>query len=214
MQEKVNWLSFWQMLIFDKKHIMILPLNIPAHPYFTDDELVAFCVANPDLMVERDEHGQLHITMTPAFLLGSSNNSELIAEVAIWNRKKKGGRVIESNGGFFLQDRSMRVPDVAWIQIDRWNALTDDEKNSFPYMAPDFVIELQSKTDSLRYLERKMVKWIENGVRLAWLVCPKGQTTYVYEPGKPPLAVHFEETLSGGEVLVDFSTRLSDILEY
>lgn len=81
-------------------------------------------------------------------------------------------------------------------------------------MAPDFVIELQSKTDSLRYLERKMVKWIENGVRLAWLVCPKGQTTYVYEPGKPPLAVHFEETLSGGEVLVDFSTRLSDILEY
>ncbi|MGG7662263.1 Uma2 family endonuclease [Dyadobacter sp. BHUBP1] len=193
---------------------MILPLNIPAHPYFTDDELVAFCVANPDLMVERDEHGQLHITMTPTFLLGSSNNSELIAEIAIWNRKKKGGKVIESNGGFFLQDRSMRVPDVAWIQIDRWNALTDDEKNSFPYMAPDFVIELKSKTDSLRYLERKMVKWIENGVRLAWLVCPKSQTTYVYEPGKPQLAVHFEETLSAGEVLVDFSTRLSDILEY
>ena len=152
--------------------------------------------------------------MTPTFLLGSSNNSELIAEIAIWNRKKKGGRVIESNGGFFLQDRSMRVPDVAWIQIDRWNALTDDEKNSFPYMAPDFVIELQSKTDSLRYLERKMVKWLENGVRLAWLVCPKSQTTYVYEPGKPPLAVHFEETLSGGEVLIGFSTRLSDILEY
>lgn len=31
---------------------------------------------------------------------------------------------------------------------------------------------------------------------------------------KPPLAMHFEETLSGGEVLVGFSTRLSDILEY
>lgn len=214
MREKVNWLSFWQMLIFDKKHIMILPLNIPVHPSFTDDELVAFCMANPDLMVERDEHGQLHITMTPTFILGSSNNSELITEIAIWNRKYKGGKVIESNGAFFLEDKSMRVPDVAWIRIDRWNMLSKAEKNSFPYMAPDFVIELKSETDSLRYLQKKMAKWIENGVRLAWLVCPDSQTTYIYEPGKPQLAMHFEETLSGGEVLVNFSTRLSDILEY
>lgn len=213
MQEKVNWLSHDELLIFDKKHIMILPLNIPAHPYFTDDELVAFCMANPDLMVERDEHGQLHITMTPTFLLGSSNNSELIGELIIWNRKKKGGRVIESNGGFFLNDKSMRVPDVAWIHIDRWNAMSKEEKNSFPYMAPDFVIELKSKSDSLAYLQRKMAKWIANGVRLAWLVCPDSQTTYIYEPGKPQLAMHFEETLSGGEVLIGFSTRLSDILE-
>ncbi len=36
---------------------MILPLNIPAHQFFTDDELVAFSVANPELMVERDEYG-------------------------------------------------------------------------------------------------------------------------------------------------------------
>jgi len=202
------------MLIFDKKHIMILPLNIPAHPTFTDEELVAFCVANPELMVERDEHGQLHITMTPTFILSSSNNSELITEIGLWNRKYKAGKVLESNGGFFLEDQSMRVPDVAWIQIDRWNALSKAEKRSFPSMAPDFVIELQSETDSLSELKLKMAKWIKNGVRLAWLVCPDSQTTYVYEPGKPQLAIHFDETLSGGEVLINFSTRLSDILEY
>lgn len=121
---------------------------------------------------------------------------------------------MDSNGGFFLGDSSMRSPDAAWIKIDRWNALNNAEKHSFPHMAPDFVIELQSGKDDFRNLQHKMVKWIENGVRLAWLVCPKGQTTYVYEPGKPPLAVHFEETFSGGEVLVGFSTRLSDILEY
>ncbi|HWV32721.1 MAG TPA: hypothetical protein VN038_23830 [Dyadobacter sp.] len=44
---------------------MILPLNIPAHPYFTDDELVAFCLANPELGVERNEHGQLYIILLP-----------------------------------------------------------------------------------------------------------------------------------------------------
>jgi Uma2 family endonuclease len=70
------------------------------------------------------------------------------SQLAIWNRKYKAGRVIESNGGFFLEDSSMRVPDVAWIHIDRWNALSQAEKRSFPRMAPDFVIELKSETDS------------------------------------------------------------------
>jgi Uma2 family endonuclease len=176
------------MLIFEKKHIMVLPLNIPAHQYFTDK--------------------------TPTFALSSSNNSELITEIGIWNRQHKAGKVLESNGGFFLEDSSMRVPDVAWIHIDRWNALSKAEKRSFPRMAPDFVIELKSETDALSDLQVKMTKWVENGVRLAWLICPDSQTTYIYEPGKPQLIMHFEETLSGGEVLVAFSVRLSDILEY
>lgn len=193
---------------------MFLPLNIPARQSFTDDELVAFSVANPKLMVERDEFGQLFINITPTFAISSSNNSELITEIGIWNRKYKAGRVLESNGGFFLEDSSMRVPDVAWIQMDRWNALSRSEKRSFPHMAPDFVIELKSETDSLADLELKMTKWIQNGVRLAWLICPDRQTTYIYEPGKPQLVMHFEETLSGGEVLLSFSVRLSDILEY
>lgn len=193
---------------------MVLPLNIPAHQYFTDEELVEFSIANPELMVERDEYGQLFINMTPTFALSSSNNSELITEIGIWNRQHKAGKVLESNGGFFLEDSSMRVPDVAWIHIDRWNALSKAEKRSFPRMAPDFVIELRSETDALSDLQVKMTKWVKNGVRLAWLICPDSQTTYIYEPGKPQLAMHFEETLSGGEVLVAFSVRLSDILEY
>lgn len=181
---------------------MFIPLKILAYPPFTDDKLVAFCVANPELGVER----------TSALI--SANNSELIGEIGIWSREYKAGRVLGANAGFFLRDSSMRVPDVAWIHIDRWNAMSKEEKNSFPYMAPDFVVELKSKGDSLAYLQQKLMKWIKNGVRLAWLVCPDSRTTYVYEPGKHPLAVHFEETLSGGEVLVGLSTRLSDILEY
>ncbi|MBO9615943.1 MAG: Uma2 family endonuclease [Dyadobacter sp.] len=193
---------------------MFIPLKIPAYPSFSDDELVAFCMANPGLGVERNEYDQLYINATPTSALISSNNSELIGELGIWNREYKAGKVVDSNGAFFLGDSSMRVPDVAWIHIDRWNAMSKAEKRSFPRMAPDFIIELKSETDSLRYLQKKMIKWIENGVRLAWLVCPDSQTTYIYEPDKPQLAMHFEETLSGGEVLVGFSTRLSDILEY
>jgi Uma2 family endonuclease len=193
---------------------MILPLKFPTLESFTDDELVAFSMANPDLFVERDERGQLFINITPTFALSSSNNSELITELGLWNRKYKAGKVLESNGGYFLPDSSMRVPDAAWIRLDRWNALSMAEKKSFPRLVPDFVIELKSETDSLAELKAKMHKWIENGVRLAWLVSTEEQVTYIYQPGKVESQCLFTDRLVGEDVLIDFSVRLSDILEY
>ncbi len=37
---------------------MIIQLNIPTREQFTDEELVVFCLSNPDLMLEHDEFGQ------------------------------------------------------------------------------------------------------------------------------------------------------------
>lgn len=193
---------------------MIIPLNIPKIESFNDDELVAFSMANPDLYVERDEKGQLFINMTPTFALSSSNNSELNGELIIWNRRHKAGKVLDSNGGYFLSDSSMRVPDVAWIAMDRWEALSMAEKKSFPRLAPDFVIELKSETDSLSELKAKMQKWIDNGVRLAWLISTEEQITYIYKDNKPVTVCPFDNLLAGEDVLVDFSVKLSDILEY
>ena len=101
---------------------MQLPLHIPQLDQFTDAELVDFCVANPALRVERDEQGTLFLDMSPTHLLTSSNNSELNTEIGIWNRKTKAGKVIDSSGGFFLKDKSMKAPDVAWIRRDRSNS--------------------------------------------------------------------------------------------
>ncbi|SOD79672.1 Uma2 family endonuclease [Spirosoma fluviale] len=192
---------------------MQLPLHIPQLDVFTDDELVRFCLANPELRIERDENGILYINMSPTHLLTSSNNSELNTEIGIWNRKKKGGKVIDSNGGFFLNDKSMKAPDVAWIRREQWDALSKKEKHSFPHLAPDFVLELASDSDNIEVLKEKMVKWIDNGVRLAWLVSPDEKLTYIYRHEHPVGTKAFSEVLSGENVLVGFETVLADILE-
>ena len=98
--------------------------HIPHLDRFTDDELVRLCLANPELNIERDENGTLYIDRSPTHLLRSSNNSELNGEFVIWNRSTKAGKVIDSNGGFFLRDKSMKAPDVAWIRRERWDALS------------------------------------------------------------------------------------------
>ena len=146
-------------------------------------------------------------------LLASANNSELNGEIGIWNRKTKAGKVIDSNGGFFLNDRSMKAPDVAWIGRERWDALSKKEKHSFPYLAPDFVLELVSDSDNLNAVKAKMEKWLANGVRLAWLVSPDEKITHIYRPNQPVETKTFTETLSGEDVLVGFKTVLADILE-
>lgn len=193
---------------------MVIPLKIPHIESFTDEELVAFCLANPELNIERDENGVLHITTSSTFLLTSSNNSELNTEIGIWNRSTKAGKVIDSNGGFFLPDHSMKAPDVAWIQKERWDALSIKEKKSFPYMTPDFVIELESESDNINDLKQKMAKWIQNGVRLGWLVSPREQQTYVYRPDTSiPQTVRFSEILTGQDVLIGFEVMLETILE-
>lgn len=192
---------------------MQLPLHIPQIDRFTDEELVRFCLANPELTIERDENGILYINMSPTHLLTSSNNSELNGEFLIWNRKTKAGKVIDSGGGFFLKDKSMKATDLAWIRRDRWDALSKKEKHSFPYLAPDFILELVSDSDNLHAVKAKMETWILNGVRLAWLVAPDEKLTYIYRPGQAPETKLFTETLSGEEVLAGFETVLAEILE-
>ena len=192
---------------------MTIPLTLPRSGTFSDQELVEFCAENPDTSIERDEHGRISIDMSPSYILTSSNNSELTTEIGLWNRKTKAGKVIDSNGGFFLRDRSMRAPDVAWIWRERWDALSEGEKKSIPYLVPDFVIELLSETDRLKKTQKKMEKWIKNGVRLAWLVNTRRQQTEICRPGQPAEIQPFSATLSGETVLEGFETVLADILE-
>jgi Uma2 family endonuclease len=192
---------------------MTIPLALPYSGTFSDEELIKFCAENPDIGIERDEHGRISIDMSPSYILTSSNNSELNGELVVWNRKTKAGKVIDSNGGFFLKDRSMRAPGVAWIRRERWDALSQGEKKSIPHLVPDFVIELLSDTDSLKKTQKKMEKWIKNGVRLAWLVDPRHQQTEIYRPGQPTETQPFLATLSGANVLEGFETILADILE-
>lgn len=192
---------------------MQLPLNIPQLDRFTDDELVRFCVANPDLKVERDEDGTLYINTSPTHLLTSANNSELNGEFIIWNRKTKAGKVLDSNGSFFperqIHESARRVLDSA-----RTVGRPEQEGKAFvPVHGPDFVLELVSDSDNLNVVKAKMEKWLANGVRLAWLVLPDGKLTYIYRPGQPVETKAFTETLSGEDLLIGFETVLADILE-
>jgi Uma2 family endonuclease len=79
----------------------------------------------------------------------------------------------------------MRSPDTAWIQHDRWQALSAEQQASFAPIAPDFVIELRSISDTLTSLQTKMQEYMDNGVRLGLLIDRQSRTVYCYRSQQP-----------------------------
>ena len=126
-----------------------------------------------------------------------------------WNELQNLGVVTGSDGGFILPDTSMRAPDVAWVQQERWESLSSEQQDKFAPLCPDFVIELKSPSDRLAALQAKMQDWIANGCQLAWLVDPGAEHVYIYRAdGTTDVVAGFDGIVSGEEVLPGFVLKL------
>lgn len=138
----------------------------------TDDELYEFCVLNKGLRIERDR-GQNIIIMAPVGGNSGFFEKELIFEVESWVRESQSGYSFSSSTGFLLPNGAMRSPDACWVSEERWSVLTEQQKQKFPPVVPDFIVEIRSETDALKAVQAKMQEWVKNGVRLAWLLDSK-----------------------------------------
>ncbi len=187
----------------------ILPLDLST-VNFTAEQFYQLCIANPEQPLELTATGVL-IIMSPVGGESGSYESELGSDVIIWNRRTRLGKVFSSSTIFKLPDSSQRSPDVAWVELSRWEALTEEERQKFPPLAPDFVIELRSKTDRLSPLQLKMHDYQANGVRLGWLINRQQQQVEIYRLGREVEVLQSPTTLSGEDVLPGFTLDLGTI---
>jgi Uma2 family endonuclease len=95
------------------------------------------------------------------------------------------------------------------VGLSRWEALTPEQRQKFPPIAPDFVIELHSCTDNLQTLQEKMQEYVDSGVKLGWLFNPHDQQVEIF-CREQPKDVHFLPTgLSGETVLPGFTLQVN-----
>lgn len=175
----------------------------------SDEEFFHFCTQNRDLRIERDCNRLIYIMAPTAFDTGGFN-SDINAELNLWNRKNKNGKVFDSSTGFTLPDRAVFSPDAAWISNEKISKLTKEQRNIFAPVCPDFIIELKSKSDTIPELQNKMLKWIENGCTLAWLLIPEKEEAHIYRSdGSIEIVKGFNKKLSGENMLPGFELDLS-----
>jgi Uma2 family endonuclease len=135
--------------------------------------------------------------MPPIGAISGNRESDLNADLVIWNRQTQLGKVFSSSTIFTLPNGAKRFPDVAWIANERWYALPLEEQEKFARICPDFVIELRSRTDPLKYLQEKMQEYRENGVKLGWLIDTASQKVEIYRQNQEVEIVPLPTTLSG-----------------
>ena len=176
----------------------------------TEDEFFELCQINEGLVIERSADGELEI-MSPAGWESSGRNAIIGAQLVMWASKDGTGTVSDSSGGFRLPNGAIRAPDAAWIRNDRLASTTQEQRERFLPLCPDFIIERRSPSDSMPALRAKMEEFLANGVGLGWLIDPSGQRVEIYRPGEPLQMLDAPETISGDPFLPGFVLDLSPV---
>ncbi|TAE59076.1 MAG: Uma2 family endonuclease [Nostocales cyanobacterium] len=187
-----------------------LTVNLKSVIDMTDDQFFQLCQNNRELRFERTANGDL-IIMPPTGGETGNRNGRVNQQLFNWTDADGTGIAFDSSTCFKLPNGADRSPDASWIKLERWNALSDEEKQKFPPICPDFVIELLSPSDSLKVTQEKMREYINNGVRLGLLLNRKSRQVEIYRPGKEVEVLDSPVTVSGEDVLKGFVLNLGMI---
>ncbi len=188
-----------------------LTINLDAvFKKVTDEEFFELCRQNPDLRLEMSKEGDI-VIMPPTGGETSRQNFNLNTDLGIWARRDGTGVCFESNALFVLPSGAKRSPDLSWVKLERWNALTEAQRKSFPPLCPDFVVELRSPSDSVSELKAKMEEYIENGAQLGWLIDPAQKKVWIYRPDSAVEELDHPTSLSGEPLLRGF---ILDLRQY
>ncbi|HEY9875668.1 MAG TPA: Uma2 family endonuclease [Candidatus Obscuribacterales bacterium] len=187
-----------------------LTLQFPLVLKLTDEEFEQLAAANKDLRLELTTKGEL-IIMPPTGGESGSRNFEIYIDLGNWNRQNSLGKAFDSSTGFRLPNGATRSPDVAWVRMERWEALTSAERKKFLPLCPDFAIELVSETDDLKDVREKMQEYLDNGLRLGWLINPKTRQVEIYRPNRELEVLQSPTSLSGEDLLPGFVLDLQAV---
>ena len=152
--------------------------------------------------LEFSADGEL-IVMPPSGWESGANEQAASSRVAIW-QDDNGGLSFPPTVMFNLPSGAHYIPDASWISQERYERLLSQEYQSAIDGAPDFVVEVRSRTDNLADGLAKMREWMDDGARLGWYLDPYETRAYVFRLGQPAEILDNPESLSGEDVLPGF----------
>src|SRR5690348_8588601 len=127
----------------------------------THEQFEQVCAENRKLRLELTSTGEL-IIMPPTSPLTGKRNANLTAQLLTWAENDGSGVCFDSSTIFLLPNGAMRSPDTSWIRCEKWDSLSEQQKDRFSFLCPDFVVELRSRSDRLPTLLNKMEEFMEN----------------------------------------------------
>ena len=169
-------------------------------------------------MLELAADGSL-ICMTPTGGETGARNAELSFQIQAWAGVTGGWKAFGSSTGFRLPDNSVFSPDASLVALDRWQALTAEQRRGFAHLCPDLVVELASPSDEgprgLTAMRQKMAAYQRNGARLGLLLIPAERAVEIWEPladlPAPPQRIEAASRFDGDPQFPGLAVDLEEI---
>ena len=187
----------------------IAPLRFPSNLRLTPDQFALLCAENRDAVLELAADGRV-LSMTPTGSETGARNSRVEMRLLLWADHQGGWKVFGSSTGFRLPDGSVLSPDASLIRLDRWQALTAEERRGFAPLCPDLVVELASPR-ALTALRSKMAAYQANGARLGWLLIPHQQAVEIWPASGDPQRCDNLPVLDAGGDFPGLQLQLEEI---
>jgi Uma2 family endonuclease len=136
--------------------------------------------------------------------------AELIFAIKLYLREHNLGEVLAPDGFLRLSPGLVRAPDVSFISWDRMPDETFPDA-SIVALVPDLAVEVISKSNTKKEMDRKLSEYFANGARLVWFVYPKTSTVDVYSSPKRKRRLTTKQPLDGGNVLPGLKIPLAPL---
>lgn len=121
------------------------------------------------------------------------------------------GHVSVPDGGYQLNEHTVRQSDVGFISKDRVETL---EGVTFD-VAPDIAVEVISPSESMPKIRRKIDEYLSAGTMQVWIVYPEDKVIEIWQlapdDSKNVRTLGIEDTLTAGDILPKFKVELTKI---
>ena len=158
----------------------------------TDQLLFELTQRFDGLWFEADRRGELVISGAAGGYSGMIC-LDLLAQVLAWVRAVAGGLAGDSSTGYAPPGAPPMVPDGSWMSEATHAAARrrglEGVRRGYFRAAPDFVLEVRSRSQRITQQREKMEDWARAGVALGVLVDPESRTVWLYRPEGDGFAV-------------------------
>lgn len=154
------------------------------------------------------------VEMSPASRNHGKVAMKIGAKITLFVEQHHLGSCFAAETGFVVEQNPTTVlaPDFAFIAKER----DKEQEKGFGKVVPDFVLEVQSPSETLSDTNDKLLAWLNAGVKLVWIADMKTKsiTAYQKRDGEIKAVVYTsDKTIDGGEVFNGFQCRVQDCFE-
>jgi Uma2 family endonuclease len=182
----------------------------PAQRLFTVADLEALPTELPSGPIDYElDNGRLIFVVPPGDTHGAVQ-SNIATELKLQGERQGHGKVRTEVGVVLWRNPDcVLTPDVLFIS--KKSLPLGRSREGYLETIPNLVVEVRSKNDSLKYIQRKVHQYLKAGVEIVWVADAESKTVRAHTATAAPEVYGQANKLKLPRLIPGFSMRVADV---